>query len=171
MQTDPNFGNYRIVIDERGENDQIALLDFGAVHHLPEQFSNGLRQTILAAHAKDIHGTIDGAIELGCLRSSDTQVVKQSFADFCCFILEPFAADLSALPEFTRSDPNLYDWRASGLLKRAGRLGSKGMLVKGFVIPPSEFMLIVRKLTGVFTFVSALGAKINSAHLLDKYQV
>jgi len=31
IQTDPNFGNYRIRIDERGQADKIVLLDFGAV--------------------------------------------------------------------------------------------------------------------------------------------
>ncbi|MEO0367560.1 MAG: AarF/ABC1/UbiB kinase family protein, partial [Pseudomonadota bacterium] len=34
MQTDPNFGNYRIQIGET--KDQLVLLDFGAVHVLPE---------------------------------------------------------------------------------------------------------------------------------------
>lgn len=170
MQTDPNFGNYRIVVDENGENDQLALLDFGAVHHLSPSFCQALKKTILGAHNGDLEVTIEGAIELNCLRQSDSSVVKQSFAEFCSFILEPFASDLSSLPEFARADDNLYDWRASRLLKRAGRVGSQGMLVKGFVIPPSEFMLMVRKLTGVFTFVSALGAKMNSASLLEPYR-
>lgn len=170
MQTDPNFGNYRIIIDSVGGNDKIALLDFGAVHHLSSSFCDSLKKTILAAQIHDVATTVEGAIELNCLRPSDTQRVKQSFAEFCFFILEPFTDDLSSLPEHARTANNLYDWQASRLLKRAGKLGSEGMLVKGFVVPPSEFMLMVRKLTGVFTFVSALGAKINSASLLDKYR-
>ena len=170
MQTDPNFGNYRIVIDETGENDQIALLDFGAVHQLPSKFTQALKNTILAAHAGDAALTIQGAIELNCLRQSDSKKVKQSFADFCMFILEPFTEDLSSLPDFVKAGDNLYDWHASRLLKRAGQVGSQGMLVKGFVVPPSEFMLMVRKLTGVFTFVSTLGGKINSASLLNEYR-
>jgi len=113
---------------------------------------------------------ISGAIELNCLRGDDTQKVKESFAEFCCFIIEPFLQDLSSLPDCAKTGENLYDWRASQLLKRAGRMGSQGMLVKGFVVPPPEFVLMVRKLTGVFTFVSALGAKLNSAHLLDSYR-
>jgi len=169
MQTDPNFGNYRILIDEQGECDQLCLLDFGAVHHLPEKFTSALKTTILAAHAGDIENTIDGAIELACLRETDSQKVKQSFADFCCFILEPFASDLSQIPSFAVTNNGHYDWRSSCLLKRAGKLGSRGMLVKGFVIPPSEFMLMVRKLTGVFTFVSALGAQLESSYLLERY--
>jgi len=169
MQTDPNFGNYRIVIDEAGEQDQLALLDFGAVHHLKASFTSPLRRTILAAHAGDIEATVEGAIGLSCLRVSDTDRVKRSFAEFCCFILEPFSSNLSSLPDVALTKCGLYDWQKSRLLKRAGKLGSEGMLVKGFVVPPAEFMLMVRKLTGVFTFVSTLGAQLDSAYILERY--
>lgn len=170
MQTDPNFGNYRILIDEKGNDDVLVLLDFGAVHQLEGSFSASLQKTIVAAHEGKIDQTIEGLIELNCLREQDSDEVKQSFAKFCVFILEPFSADLASLPAQAKTADGLYDWQASRLLKRAGRLGSEGMLVKGFVIPPSEFMLMVRKLTGVFTFVSSLGAKLDSAHLLDPYR-
>lgn len=170
MQTDPNFGNYRIIIDQNGNRDQLGLLDFGAVHHLPESFTKPLRKIIFAAHDGDLDQTIESAIGLGCLRESDSRKVKRSFAEFCAFILEPFSSDISKLPDFCKTADGLYDWRTSGLLKRAGKLGSEGMLVKGFVIPPAEFMLMVRKLTGVFTFVSALGAQLDSAFLLEKFR-
>ncbi|RBP49139.1 ABC1 kinase family protein [Arenicella xantha] len=169
MQTDPNFGNYRIVIDPDGENDQLALLDFGAVQHLSETFSNALRKTILAAHEFDDDTTIDGLIELNCLRQSDSVKVKQSFAQFCSYILEPFAVNSEAWPKYATGANDAYLWQHSKLLRRAGKLGSEGMLIKGFVIPPSEFMLMVRKLTGVFTFVAALDAKMNSSDLLAHY--
>ena len=169
MQTDPNFGNYRILIDETAERDQLVLLDFGAVHHLNDSFTSVLKEIILSAHVGDIDGTIRAAIALGCLRESDLPNVKRSFAEFCCFILEPFLADLSEVPDFAKTSGGLYDWHASRLLNRAGKLGSKGMLVKGFVVPPSEFMLMVRKLTGVFTFVATLKAKLNSASILQQY--
>lgn len=171
MQTDPNFGNYRIVIDDDSHNDRLALLDFGAVHSLPKGFSKALKHTILAAHAGKLDQTIDGLIQLNCLRLSDSDRVKASLANFCMFILEPFTSDTTTLPKHALTEDGLYDWRGSRLLKRAGKLGSEGMLVKGFVIPPSEFMLMVRKLTGVFTFVSALGAQMNSSDLLELYKV
>ena len=169
MQTDPNFGNYRIVIDENGDNDVIVLLDFGAVQHLDPEFSQSLKKTILASQVVDMPTIIEGAIELGCLTDDDTDIVKESFATFCCFILEPFSPNIASLPEFARTEDMLYDWQNSKLLKRAGKMGSEGMLVKGFVVPPAEFMLMVRKLTGVFTFVSSLGAQLDSADLLLSY--
>jgi len=172
MQTDPNFGNYRILIDEQGEHDKIALLDFGAVHQLPPSFTKSLKKTILASYLGDSERVIEGLIGLHCLKESDTDRVKASFAEFCTFIIEPFAKDSQNWPKraIAQGDEGgLYDWRASDLLKRGGKFGSKQMLVKGFVIPPPEFVLIARKLTGVFTFVSALGAKLNSSDLLERY--
>lgn len=167
MQTDPNFGNYRVLIGERA--DRLVLLDFGAVHDLPRSFSEALESTILAAQAGEMQTLTQGLIELNCLRDSDNELVKTSFAEFCKFILEPFRDSYSQVPQHAL-DGELYDWSNSRLLKRAGRVGSQGMLVKGFTVPPSEFMLMVRKLTGVFTFVSALGAKTKSAHLLNAYR-
>jgi len=169
MQTDPNFGNYRIVIDPQGKNDQLVLLDFGAVHDLESDFSIALKKTILAAHFNKVDTTIEGLIALNCLRAGDSQEVKESFAEFCSFILEPFTDDLSILPKYAVSRKR-YDWHGSKLLKRAGKRGSEMMFVKGFSVPPPEFMLMVRKLTGVFTFMSAIGAKTNSAQLLERYQ-
>jgi len=170
MQTDPNFGNFRIVIDDKGENDQLALLDFGAVHQLDEGFSAALRKTILAAQDEHQDEVIAGLIELKCLRETDSESVKASFVEFCSYILEPFKRDLSQVPECARTKEGLYDWYGSGLLKRAGRLGSESMSVKGFAFPPTEFMLMVRKLTGVFTFVSMLRAELKAADLLDSYR-
>jgi len=169
MQTDPNFGNYRILIDPIGENDQLVLLDFGAVHDLETDFTRVLKSTILAAHHNDTEETIKGLLELNCLRPSDSQAVKESFAGFCSFILEPFTRDLSTLPAHAVAG-QFYDWQGSKLLKRASKRGSEMMFVKGFTVPPPEFMLLVRKLTGVFTFVATLGAKTNSAALLERYQ-
>ena len=166
MQTDPNFGNYRIQLDDKN-GDKLVLLDFGAVHDLPEKFTLPLRQAIVAAHAQQHAPLIDALVKINCLRKSDSKAVKESFAAFCCFIIEPFRRDFENLPQYTH-DGELYAWRESRLLRRAGKLGSKSILLKGFVMPPQEFMLLVRKLTGVFTFVSCLGAKINSSHLIEQ---
>ncbi len=167
MQTDPNFGNYRIQLNE-GADDQLVLLDFGAVHDLPNSFTRPLQRAIIAAFNNNHADVISALIELRCLRTTDSSEVQASFAEFCCFIIEPFRQDFSALPEHAH-DGNLYDWRNSRLLRRAGKLGSQKLLLKGFVMPPQEFMLLVRKLTGVFTFVSTLDAKINSYDILEPY--
>ncbi len=167
MQTDPNFGNYRILIQEEG--DRLVLLDFGAVHELGQKFCAGLQKTILAAQQQNTEKVIDSLIELECLNEADDEEVKLSFARFCEFILEPFRESFEGVPQSALC-ADRYDWHGSKLLRRAGKLGSQGMLIKGFAVPPPEFMLMVRKLTGVFTFASTLKAQTHSAELLDKYR-
>ena len=124
----------------------------------------------MSAWQGDHTGTINGLKVLNCLNKDSSDEVQQSFARFCQFLLEPFDVDQSDWPDFVVSETGEYDWRNSKLLKRAGKLGGKSMLVKGFSLPPVEFMLLSRKLTGVFTFISKLGAQFNAAPLLQKYQ-
>ncbi len=169
MQTDPNFGNYRILIDPSGSNDRLVLLDFGAVHDLDTQFQNALRTTILGAWQDDQQKTIEGLIGLKCLTVDDSKAVKESFAHFCTMLMEPFRQDFTAVPKYALNTQGVYNWDKSKLLQRSANLGSTSMMHKGFSMPPSDFMLIVRKLTGVFTFVCAIKAEFNAYQLLETY--
>ena len=170
MQTDPNFGNYRILIDQEGDSDQLVLLDFGAVHAVSSSFQAALKTTILGAWQGNTKKTVKGLIALQCLRTTDSDAVKDSFAEFCMLLMEPFREDFSDVPDYALSADGLYDWHASNLLKRSAKAGSSSMSHKGFSVPPSEFMLIARKLTGVFTFVCAIKAQFNASSLLDAYR-
>lgn len=169
VQTDPNFGNYRIQIQESTDADKLVLLDFGATRKFPKPFIQALQQTIIAAYKRDIPGIIDGAIGLGCLSDKDNDEVKESFAQFCCYILEPLHQELTGVPEGVFNEAGQYRWKESKLLKRAGKQAAKSVFIKGFSIPPNEFGLLIKKLTGVFTFMSAIGAEFNAHHLLEKY--
>jgi predicted unusual protein kinase regulating ubiquinone biosynthesis (AarF/ABC1/UbiB family) len=170
MQTDPNFGNYRIQLrgsDE--ENDRLVLLDFGAVRSLEAEFSTALQKTIIAAHQNNRDAVIEGAIKIGCLQKHQANDVKQSFADFCILLMEPFRKDHSNTPSFALNAKGVYSWHESKLLKRVGKVGAKAVLREGFTSPPKEFALIARKLTGVFTFITALKAEFNADHIIDEY--
>lgn len=169
VQTDPNFGNYRIQIDKDNHDDKLVLLDFGATRKFPKPFIKALQKTIIAAYKRDISNIIHGAIGLGCLSDEDTDEVKESFANFCCYILEPLHKELTGVPEGVFNELGQYRWKESKLLKRAGKQAAKSMFIKGFSIPPNEFGLLIKKLTGVFTFMSAIGAEFNAHHLLEKY--
>ena len=170
IQTDPNFGNYRILIDQKGENDQLVLLDFGAVHYFEPEFQLSLKKTILGTWSGHDQEIIDGLIGLHCLREDDDDEVKQSFIEFCCLLMEPFLEDFSTVPAKALNENGVYNWYKSDLLKRSGKLGAKSMIHKGFTLPPSEFMLIARKLTGVFSFVCAIKAEFNASELLNLYK-
>ena len=170
VQTDPNFGNYRIQLrSDPAACDKLVLLDFGAVRELDTQFLRALQKTILGAYLNNRQQIIDGAIALNCIRESQTDQVKESFADFCILLMEPFRTDRSAVPAAAVNAKNQYRWHKSNLLRRVGKMGAKSVVIDGFSSPPKEFALIARKLTGVFSFVVALRAEINAHKMLDQY--
>ncbi|MEM7358080.1 MAG: AarF/ABC1/UbiB kinase family protein [Pseudomonadota bacterium] len=170
MQTDPNFGNYRIQLKTSSEQpDKLVLLDFGAVRKLDPAFMQALQKTIVAAYRNDRQRVIEGATDLHCLQANQSQTVKESFADFCILLMEPFRKDKTQIPEYALNNRRQYKWRESQLLKRVAKLGAKSIALEGFQSPPREFALIARKLTGVFTFVTALGAELNAYKIIDQY--
>lgn len=182
MQTDPNFGNYKVQV-RRGKQtvrsgdltestnlkDRLVLLDFGAVRELDAGFLAAFRKTIVAAYRNDRNKVIEGAVELNCLVHSQPQSAKDSFADFCVLLMEPFRTDKSEIPAFALNAKGQYKWHESNLMKRVGKLGAKSMAVSGFSSPPKEFALIARKLSGVFTFVTTLRAEVDAHTIIDKY--
>lgn len=165
MQTDPNFGNYRLRLS--ADADQLVLLDFGAVRELPRVFLQPLRRTIASAMDNNQTAVISGVIELNCLREDHPDSAKQSFADFCCALLEPLRRDLSAVPDFALNSRGEYRWGQSKLIRRAAKLAAQSAFTPYFTLPPKEFALIARKLTGVFTFIAVLDAEFNGYPILQ----
>lgn len=172
MQTDPNFGNYRIQLQEKentGLPDKLVLLDFGAVRELDNTFLKALKKTVLATYRNNRAQIIAGAIQLNCLQKDQSDGIKESFADFCILLMEPFRKDKSQIPNFALNAQQQYKWRESRLLQRVGKLGAKSIKLDGFRSPPKEFALIVRKLTGVFTFITTLSAEFDATPIIEKY--
>lgn len=163
MQTDPNFGNYRIRV---GQNtDQLVLLDFGAVSECAESFLDALGQTIAMTQQGDREGVAQGLIALGCLSPSSGAQARESFVDFCLHLMEPLV-DPTTLPPERVNAKGEYRWGTSALLKRAGKKAAASSMSLQFATPSREFAFVARKLTGVFTFIAVLNAEFNGADLL-----
>ena len=172
MQTDPNFGNYRVQFADKQEKetiDKLVLLDFGAVRELDPSFLQALQKTIIASYQNNRVGVMQGATLLNCISESQSLRVRESFADFCILLMEPFREHQQQTPGLELNDKNQYKWHDSQLLKRAGKLGANSIGIDGFTSPPKEFALIARKLTGVFTFVTTLRAEFNAAYIIEQY--
>src|SRR5690606_30759485 len=58
LQTDPNFGNYRIRLSDGETPDRIVLLDFGAVQKYPPEFIEPVCDMIRASYNRDLQGVI-----------------------------------------------------------------------------------------------------------------
>ena len=112
---------------------------------------------------------MQGATLLNCISESQSDRVRESFADFCILLMEPFRKHHQQTPGLVLNDKHQYMWHNSHLLKRAGKLGAKSIGIEGFTSPPKEFALIARKPTGVFTFVTTLRAEFNAPYIIEQY--
>ncbi len=166
LQTDPNFGNY--LIRSRGRRDQIVLLDFGSTLACDDDFRRHFGNAIAAGQGGDralLAASLEG---LGCLRPDATEFARESFCDFCEMLLEPLAHP-SQLPAEYLNGKGQYCWGRSRLMQRVGRQAASSAATRHFATPSRDFTLIVRKLSGVFTFITVLNAEFNGYELAQRY--
>ncbi|CAN0204578.1 unnamed protein product, partial [Chrysoparadoxa australica] len=78
VQTDPHFGNYRIRLDDSG-NDQIVLLDFGAVREFEPTFLQSYFDIGRGAFDGQPERLVRGAVGIGLLRPDSPQQVYDAF--------------------------------------------------------------------------------------------
>ncbi|MFQ3324004.1 MAG: putative unusual protein kinase regulating ubiquinone biosynthesis (AarF/ABC1/UbiB family) [Pseudomonadales bacterium] len=167
LQTDPNFGNYRI--KSSSKSDKLVLLDFGAVRAFDNSFLNPLRATITGAYHNDKAAVVQGVIDLKCIDGCHPKSVQESFAEFCMGLLEPLREDFDGVSSDWINEQGEYCWAKSTLIRRAAKQAAKSSFSLHFTVPPQEFALIARKLTGVFTFIVVLDAEFNGHDILKSY--
>ncbi|MEE8059009.1 MAG: AarF/ABC1/UbiB kinase family protein [Pseudomonadales bacterium] len=167
MQTDPNFGNYRIRINDEGV-DQLVLLDFGALRKFPKSFLEAIKHLIAGAYRADITAVVTAAVNLQLIEHSFPEEIKYSFAELCISLLEPFNYKNRKVPTQAISAYG-YSWRNSQLPIRVAKQASKNAISRYFSIPPGEFLFLQRKLLGVYTFIAVLDGQIDGCELLESY--
>jgi predicted unusual protein kinase regulating ubiquinone biosynthesis (AarF/ABC1/UbiB family) len=173
IQTDPNFGNYRIrIAGESGadeDRDQIVLLDFGAVQSYSPTFLDPVIQMIRASYEGDQDGVIDGGIKLNFMSRDWPDEVLQKFGSVCMSVLEPLSSNQDDWPDYAVNDHGEYCWKQSDLPSRVARQAARSAISRYFKVPPKEFVFLNRKLIGVYTFIAVLNAEFNGEPLLKTY--
>ena len=164
MQADPNFGNY--LIGDKGK--RITLLDFGSFVRLSEDTRSGLADTIAGGQQKDWGRLERGLTKLGCIDTDSSDHARRTFVAFVEKLLEPLRPP-EELPSELLNARGVYRWADSQLLKRTGRHVAGSVASRDFSIPPGNFALMARKLTGVFTFISVVGAEFNGVDIVDDW--
>ena len=171
IQTDPNFGNYRIFIDENAAaKDKLVLLDFGAVLKYDDNFLQPVKDMLLGAYHGDDKRVLDGAIALKIMHPELPEEVHADFIQLCCLLIEPFVHVGRQIPEHAVNSKGEYRWADSGLPKRAAKHAATSAMSRHFVVPPKEFAFLSRKLLGVYSFIAALGAEFNPDNMLDEFK-
>ncbi len=171
LQTDPNFGNYLLRLDDRRKrvgSDELVLLDFGSVLDCSDDFLHHLRHTIAGGLQQDVPRLVDGLIGLGCLQPDASEEGRQMFADFCLHLLEPLRSP-DKLPDRYLNARGEYCWAHSRLMRRAGKQAARSTTSKHFTTPSRDFALIARKLSGVFNFIAVLEAEFNGHDMVMEH--
>jgi predicted unusual protein kinase regulating ubiquinone biosynthesis (AarF/ABC1/UbiB family) len=161
VQTDPHFGNYKVRLDPNGENDQWVLLDFGAVRNFPKTFMRSYAKLVRGSILENPELLLQGAAEIGFVKASDPEELKQIFVEFCYLMVEPF--------QLKDGKSQVYDWGTSDIPGRTVRKATA--LIKTFHarIPPREIVFLDRKSAGTFTVLAKLRAQLDAHELLMKY--
>lgn len=171
LQTDPNFGNYLLRLEDRRKKhaeDELVLLDFGSVLECSDSFLHHLRNTIAAGQHQDVPALVDGLIGLGCLQEDASEEGRQMFADFCLHLLEPLRPP-QQLPAEYLNENGEYCWAKSRLMRRAGTRAAASTTSRHFTTPSRDFALIARKLTGLFNFIAVLEAQFNAYDMIEAH--
>lgn len=151
MQTDANFANYRFI----QENEQIALLDFGATRRFSKKFVTDYKRLIRAVIAKDDDAVIAAADRLGYEASSASQRYQGFLVQVFYIALEPFAHQ------------GVYDFAAAKISERLKNLSDQAYDFKEFwQTPPTDILYLRRKLGGMFMLATRLEARVNCNELV-----
>lgn len=153
VQTDPHFGNYRVILDPKGENDQLVLFDFGAMRRVPDVFLTNYKNLIYAGVTRSKELALETGEKLGLVEPGDSDELKNHFLELCFLITEPFAE-------------GHYNWGESDLPKRVAQKTSTLALNFKLRSPPRESVFLDRKLGGAFIFLKVLGCKLDARSLL-----
>lgn len=195
MQTDPNFGNYLIRINNPDKQisvdsdvvasdvvtdkssaltaiksevpDQVVLLDFGAIRQFDDHLLRIARGLLEAGFYHDFDAMLASMHGYEFLDTM-SQSVREDMARVFLTATEPFS-----LPELNPDMPpalvdsdGLYSWAQSRLHQRIMKEASSAMQSTEFSLPPKELMFISRKFIGAYTFLTVLDAHTDARPLI-----
>ena len=170
MQTDPNFGNYLLRVGDRPEDDQIVLLDFGAIRDFDDEILGPGREMIRAAWHHDETRLFRALHALGFLAGTAPQRVLDDFALLCFEAIEVLQdPDRFPPPAHVLNENGEYLWGNSDLPSRVMARASRNALSMHFDVPPKEFIFLARKLLGAYTFLHVIEAQVRGDSILRPF--
>ena len=143
VQTDPNPGNFLST-----KNNQMALLDFGAVKEYDRSFIEDYRVVLIAAFKQDEKKILEVSERLNFIDPRESAEVKSLYLEMMNCLAAPFR---QATP-FDFSDKKFYD----DSKRLSWNLNSKCK----YSPPPKDLIFLHRKLAGVFILIKKLEVKL-----------
>jgi aarF domain-containing kinase len=143
VQTDPNPGNFLIT----SEN-QMALLDFGAVKQYDRSFIDGYRKILIAAYEKDKNKVIEESELLGFIDPRESIEIKTIYLEMMELLAAPFRQEIP------------FDFSDRQFFEESQKLSWHLVKKCKYSPPPKDLLFLHRKLGGVFFLIKKLDAKI-----------
>lgn len=171
MQTDPNFGNYLVRLGNGIDiQDQIVLLDFGAIRQFDQNLLKVARGLIVAGYQHDLNQMIS-AMQGYSFFDQMPDSVKPGMAKVFMLATESFSSPQNNpdLPPDVMDADGKYNWRKSQLHGRVIKQAGESMASRYFSVPPKEFMFISRKFIGAYTFMTVIDAHTNMRKILEAH--
>ena len=143
VQTDPNPGNFLLT-----KNNQMALLDFGAVKEYERSFIEDYRKVLIAAFKQDEAKIMEESVRLSFIDVRENDEVKGIYLS----MMECLAAPFRQEAPFDFADKKFYEdsknlsWDLSRKCK--------------YSPPPKDLLFLHRKLAGIFILIRKLEVKI-----------
>lgn len=154
MQTDPNFGNYRLAPDGR-----VVLLDFGATRAIDAATAAAYRRLLGALLDREAGAIRAGMLGLGYFAEAhapDRQALIVDLADHAAGALR---------------QPAPYDFGASDLIEDLAQRGrALGEARDFWHVPPADLLFLHRKIGGMFLLARRLGARVALRPLVEPFR-
>lgn len=170
MQTDPNFGNYLLRIGETPEQDQIVLLDFGAIRDFDNDVLGPGREMIRASFHHDTDRLIRALNALDFLARNAPRKLLEEFSELCFEAVEVLQdPDRYPPPASVLNENGEYCWGKSNLPNRIMNRAGRNALSVHFDVPPKEFIFLARKLLGAYTFLHVIESEVRGNTILEPF--
>lgn len=166
MQTDPNFGNYLVRLDENTQQDKLVLLDFGAIKQFDDKLLTIAKNLLIAGFHQNktmMKEAMTGYPFFDKLSGKPRDDMASVFLLAC----EPFASPTHLDGQYL--DDGKYIWAKSDLYNRVMTSAKTGMQSLEFSLPPKEMMFISRKFIGAYALLSALDSRTDANALVRRY--
>jgi predicted unusual protein kinase regulating ubiquinone biosynthesis (AarF/ABC1/UbiB family) len=154
MQTDPNFGNYRLAPDGR-----IVLLDFGATRAIDPGTAAAYRRLLGALLDRDLAKVRTRMLGLGYFaegHAPDRQALIVDLADHAAAALR---------------QPDPYDFAAVDLIADLAERGrALGEARDFWHVPPADLLFLHRKIGGMYLLARRLGARVALRPLVEGFR-
>ncbi|MCH8542920.1 MAG: AarF/ABC1/UbiB kinase family protein [Alcanivorax sp.] len=170
MQTDPNFGNYLLRVGDKPEEDQIVLLDFGAIRDFEDATLGPGREMIRGAWHHDGQRLIRALHALDFLAASAPKRVLDDFSALCFEAIEVLQdPERFPPPPSVINERGEYLWGNSDLPSRIMARAGRNAFSVHFDVPPKEFIFLARKLLGAYTFLHVIEAEVRGDTILRPF--